>query len=176
MGPQQGDGLAASAPAASSVPIAEHPTAAEGAESAAPYDVSVEQAGPYRGNAPATAPPRDSTEDIDLDLRPDDSLALPPPPIRTAAAPGWHSPPPPEREGRTHTAADTAAASAGGSGAADGESAGGGRARSPSDDQESPSKRSSALDVTGAAIIKSVPGEGAARHLCQGVFSEILAR
>lgn len=161
MGPHQGVGLTGSAPTASIVLATEHATATEAAESATPYDVSVEQAGPYRGNALATAPPRDSTEDIDLDLGPDDSLALPPPPIRTAAAPGWHARPPPE--GRAHdSGADTADAAVGESRAADGEAAGGGRARSTSDDQESPSKRSSALDVTGAAIIKSVPGEGTA--------------
>ena len=167
MGGQQGGDLPVSSPSTGSAPAAAD-AINDDRERVPAYDVSAEQAGPYRGRAPATAPPCTSSEDVDLNARPDDSLGLPPPAIHTvAAAPGRRAHLPAEHEARAGVGGPAAAESGAEreAEAAAAAAAGGARPPSPSEEQVSPSKRSSALDVTGAAIIKSAPGEGRASHL-----------
>lgn len=132
-------GTSAAGPSSSRAAVSKVSAGSEDpAEPAAAYDVSIEQAGPYRGTALARAPSLNSSEDLDLYERPSASLALPPPSIYTLSSGGATSLP--SKSGRE-----------GGSGEVS--------ASVPAEDADSP-KRSSALDLTGAAIIKPAPGEG----------------
>lgn len=132
-------GTSAAGPSSSGAAVSKVSAGSEGPEEpAAAYDVSIEQAGPYRGTALARAPSLNYSEDLDLYERPSASLALPPPSIHTMSSGGA-------------TSHASTSGREGGSGEVS--------ASVPAEDEGSP-KRSNALDLTGAAIIKPAPGEG----------------